>query len=228
MSNRPLQPESPPSASLAARLKSWWLALGVAFCLLAGLDWLLARLVWLPLYCGLFFFLVAGLLVGGVCFRLARAARPMTKVRIAGGVLFVAFMSTAVTIFWEYQYIAGSIGGPPEFAALRNKAVREAGSSARIDNLATEQFKQQLVNDFSPGGPLGYVRWTIASGEMKLEVESVTENVSIDHRGFAWLIRTIAALILTAVGLWLSFEALQSPGPVSNVLAPGEEYEEID
>lgn len=223
-----LQGPRTPSEWTSRQTSAWGSALGVAFVLLVCLDWLLVRLLWLPLFSGLFFFLVAGLLVGGLSFRLARNARPMTKKRIAGGVLLVAFMSILVTICLEYRHVTNSIGSPPKFASVRNELVREVGSSARIDALVSERFKQQLTRDFPPGGPVGYVRWTLASGKMELEVEGTKEIVSTAHRGLIWPARTLAALLLTAAGLWLSFEALQSSDPVSNVLAPGEEYEEID
>lgn len=222
--------ESPPVADWTPhRRKTWWSALALAFGLLVGLDWLLARLLWLPFYFGIFFFLVAGLIVGAVSFRVARGARPLTRGRIVRGILLLAGLSSLVTICWEYRFITAGAGAPPKFTDARNAALREGRSPTEVLRQAAESFRDGLADHFPRGGVVGYVRWAIASGEMKIKVADSTETVSIGgHGGLVWPIRTLAAMLLMAIGLWLSYEPLRSPQPISNVLAPGEAYEEID
>lgn len=219
----------PAAAWTPQHRKSWWTALALAFGLLVGLDWVLARLLWLPYFFGTFFFLIAGLMVGAVSFRVARGARPLTRGRIVRGVLLLASLSSFVTICWEYRFIAAGAGAPPKFTDARNAALREGRSATEVLRQAADAFRDGLAVHFAPGGVVGYVRWAIASGEMRIKVADSTETVSIDdHRGFVWPIRTIVALLLLATGLWLSYEPLRSHQPISNVLAPGEAYEEID
>ena len=210
------------------RRNTWWSALAVAMGLLLGLDWLLARLLWLPFYFGLFFFLVAGLIVGALAFRVARASRPLTKMRLLRGIACVAGLSTAATTYWEYRHVAATVGDPPAFAEARNKALSDGRSPREIRMQAARTFKRRLGEDFPPGGAIGYARWAIRAGEMELVVADASEHISIDHRGITWPLRTLAALLLLASGLWLSFESLRSADSVSNILAPGEEYEESD
>ncbi len=211
------------------RRKTWWSALALAFGLLVGLDWLLARLLWLPFYFGTFFFIVAGLIVGAVSFRVARGARPLARGRIVRGVLLLAILSSLVTTCWEYRFIVAGAGVPPKFTDARNAALRAGRSPTEVLWQAAESFRDGLADRFPPGGVVGYVRWAIASGEMRIEVGDSVETVSIaDHQGLIWPIRTLAALLLMAIGLWLSYEPLRSPQPVSNVLAPGEPYEEVE
>jgi len=203
--------------------------LALAFGLLVGLDWLLARLLWLPFYFGIFFFLVAGLIVGAVSFRVARGARTLTRGRIVRGALVLASLSTLVTVCWEYRFIAATAGAPPKFTDARNAALRAGRTPRDVVHQAAESFRAALAEGYPPGGVIGYVRWAISSGKMKIKVAGSTETVSIDdHRGLIWPIRTLVALLLMAIGLWLSYEPLRSPEPVSNVLAPGEAYEELD
>ncbi|MBN1346868.1 MAG: hypothetical protein JXQ73_29520 [Phycisphaerae bacterium] len=204
----------------------WWLAALLAFLMLAVLDWLLARLVWLPLYFGLFFFLIAGLLVGAVSFRIARVARPVPKHRIVTGILLLALASSLVTVIWEYRNVADTAGGDRKFPDARNSAIAAGRPTAEVEAEATRLFKDALHANYPPGGPIGYIRWATTSGEMALTVRGCSDTVSIDHGGIAWPVRSAAAMVLLAVGLWLSFESLRSPVPVSNVFAQGEEAEE--
>jgi hypothetical protein len=194
--------------------------------MLAVLGWLLARLVWLYYFFGLFFFLVAGLLVGGIAFRLARSARPIEKGRLIRGIVFVTLGSTLITVNWEYRHFADTVGQPPKFAEARNAAVTAGQPPGLIRTRASDAFTKHLRENSPPGGMIGYVRWAVHSGEARLAVDSTTEKVVIDHRHWVWAVRTLAGALLLAAGLWFSLESLRSSSPVSNLLVPGEEAPE--
>ncbi len=224
-----IQSDSPPSPDpINSNPSAWWSALAIAFVLLVGLDGVMAVLIWLPFYCGLFGFLVAGLIAGGVSFRVARRARPLSWKRVLAGVFLLAVLSTFVMVGWEFWYISSTIGDPPKFARLRNTAMRKGESPDGIGEAAARRFRERLAADHPPGGALGYARWAMGTGKMRLELDGASETVSIGHQGFAWPARTVIACLLTALGLWLSFESLRSSKAVTNVLAAGEAYEEID
>jgi hypothetical protein len=208
--------------------KAWRLALFASMALLGLLGWLLARLLWLPLYFGLFFFLVAGLLVGAIAFRLARSARPIQRRRLLGGTLIVAIVTTLITIGWEYHHVADTAGIYPKFAPVYDAVARKGKDVDVVGVEATSAFKRELAAHYPPGGVLGYVKWAFDSGELQVDVFGHTEKISIEHRGYAWPIRTLAACLLVMGGLWLSFESLRSPSPVSNILPKGEEYEDFE
>jgi hypothetical protein len=207
------------------RTRSWYAALLISFFLLIATGFLLARLIWLPFYFGLFFFLVAGLLAGALSFRIARAARPVPRGQILRGTALVAIGAALATLIWEYEHVAGTIGDS-KFAEARNAASKTGRPQAEIRTASTAGFRSALMKTYLPGGPVGYVRWAIKAGEMELEVQGCKDTVSISQRGYAWLARTLIGMVLLAAGLWASFESLRSARPVSNVLAPGEEYEE--
>lgn len=208
------------------RTRRWLLARLVSLGLLVAFGFLLARLIWLPFYFGLFFFLVAGLLAGALSFRIARAARPISRSRILRGIAWLAVLAMIVTLCWEYQHVRATIGAPPKFHEARNAAVKAGRPPGYIKDLASDEFRKGLRKAYPPGGPIGYVRWAASSGEMELAVDGTKDVGAIDQRGAAWVVRTVAALLLMAAGLYASFESLRSPLPVSNILPAGEEYEE--
>ena len=225
-------PDKPPTVPACERRpapeqrRAWRFALLVVVLLLVPTSALLARLVWLPFYFGLLFFLVAGLLAGALSYRIARAARPISLTSLLGGLLFVAMVGIAITVTWEYRHVAATVGDLPKFPDARNKAVRAGRSAGEVRLSADHAFKAALDRDYPPGGVIGYVRWAVGGGEMELEVEGCKDTVGISHTGIGWLIRTFLGFLLLAAGLWASFESLRSATPVSDVLAPGEEYEE--
>src|ERR1043166_751699 len=92
----PMPPAPTMTNSPSAAITAWLFAQIFVLGSLAILGWLLARLVWLYYFFGLFFFLVAGLLVGAIGFRIARSARPMAKSRLLRGIISIALCSTAL------------------------------------------------------------------------------------------------------------------------------------
>src|SRR5439155_21478641 len=117
------KPNSSPPEWTARQNTAWLTAQVACLLMLAAFGWLLARLVWLYYFFGLFFFLVAGLLVGAISFRLARSARPVEKARLVRGIVLISFWSILITINWEYRHFAATVGQPPKFAGARNAAV---------------------------------------------------------------------------------------------------------
>lgn len=221
----PSQPE-PSSTGITAQPGRWRLALLLSLVMLVPLGWLMARLVWLPLYSGLFSFLVAGLLVGALTFRVAKPARPVSRGRILVGICLVAVGSTLVTVVWEYRNVAATVSGQTKFADARNAAVTAHRPVHEVESSAEREFVATLRRDYAPGGPIGYVLWATRVGQMDLVVRECSDTVGISHRGAVWPIRTLVGMLLLVAGLWLSFESLRSTVPVSNILAPGEEAEE--
>ncbi len=208
------------------RRRAWLSGLALALMMLLVLGLLLARLIWLPFYFGLFFFLVAGLLAGACSFRIARLARPVSTGRLIRGVGVVSILTTCVFVIYEYRSVAATAAGERRFPEARNAAVNAGKSLQEVKSAVTDAFNRTLDADYPPGGTLGYIRWAFASGEMHLDVDGSSDKVAISHTGLAWPIRTLLAAVLLAAGLWASFESLRSGSPVTNVLGPGEEYEE--
>lgn len=206
----------------------WWLAIGAAAGSSAVLNLLMARIIWLPLYSGLFGFLVEGLLIGGLAFRIARPIRPVSAGRRRFAVALLSLWSACSFLYYEYRYTLATIAEPPLFNAAKNEAMKRGASPKEVSRAAAAAFDAALKREFPPGGAVGYGRWCFFGGTMPLTVANYTETVSTPHKGWAWLIRSAGGVVLMAAGLWFSLDALRSDRAVSNVIAPGEEFEEID
>jgi xanthosine utilization system XapX-like protein len=226
----PPTPESPEPTAGWSREQAGRLRLGliVALVALLPLSWLLARLIWLPFYFGLFFFLVAGLLVGAVAFRVARAARPAPGRMVIRGAILVSILVAASSVCWEHRHIASNAGTGGKFPNARNAAVAAGRSPREVAARATEAFNAQLDAQYAPGGTIGYVRWAALGGPIVLTVNGDDEKIVNDHQGIAWIVRTLFAVALMTAGLWSSLESLRCPAPVSNILAPGADYEDAE
>lgn len=208
------------------RLSAWRCASVVASALLVLLAWLLARLIWLPFLFGLFFFLVAGLLVGSVAFRFARAARPVPGAVVVRTAVWIAIVTLTASTCFEYLHFAQTFSDPPRFAEARNAVQAEGSSLAELHQRLSDTFRAALKAQYPPGGVLGYIRWTVAAVDLPIEIEGHVEQIRSEHAGLLWLIRTLMATVLVAAGLWSSLESLRSATPVRNILLPGEPYEE--
>lgn len=219
-------PDAAPSAVPPANLGRLWTGLATAQLLLFFLAPLLARLIWLPFYVGLFFFLVGGLLVGAATFRIARPSRPIGDKPLLIGALTVGVITFCITTFFECRNFADTVADPPKFAAARNAVVQSGASLKDLESRAADAFRRQLRSQYAPVDAIAYVFWTIASGEMSLEVDGQKEKITSDHAGWIWPLRAIAEILLVAAGLWSSLEALRSATPVSNLIGLDEEYEE--
>lgn len=205
---------------------SWRLSMGASFLVLSALTYILARVVFLPYFMGLFFYQVAGLIAGSAGFRVARPVRPVRRARLIGGALLVALSAWCVSIVFEYYDRVDGIAREGEFYEAKLAAVERGESAADVMARVQSSLRDHFRTQYPPGGVVGYVRWVVQSGEQTLTVDGVTDTVRIAHRQRAWVLRSIASIALMATGLFMAFQALVSPTPVSNLLVPGEEAED--
>jgi len=215
-------------AAAPTHSSSLFVPAAVAALPLVLLAFLLARLVWLPYFFGLFFFLVAGLLVGAVLFRMLRVQRPIARSRLLTLISVFAVFGGSAVLVWEYRYVAGTIGAFPRFAAVCRRASEVGEPIREVRRRATASYRSGLARDWWPGGPIGYARWAVGAGTMPLTVDGETETVDVEHRGPTWAARTVGGLLLMGLGLWSSCAALRRSVPVTNILPPGEEPLEED
>ncbi len=208
---------------------------GLGLMLMLPLGWLLGRLVWLWFYFGLFFFLLAGLLVGSLVFRLLRPLRPRNKPFILPLCAVLGLVGWLASIHFEYRHVAHTIGEPPKFARART-AFASAGLNTRDANGYIEQaFDDALQREFAPGGLRGYVRWTLSNRALELRIPYIAavkagpfaDQGDVRHGGYRWPVRAVVALALLIAGMWWQLSDLAKPLAVNNMIDPdlGDELE---
>lgn len=210
-------------------------ALLITAILLLALDAILGMLMWLPFYSGLLGFFVEGLIAGGIAFRFARAARPVSRRRLWTGIIVLVVISLSGLIYFEYLNFSWRVGRPPNFSKARNSILKSSKDDtdrrAALEEMSAasvQKFRNYLSDTFPPGGSIGYAFWATKSGLAPIEVQGDQETIEAPHRGLVWPIRTAIGAILLTIGLALAFDALKLPQPIRNVLLPGEEYEELE
>ncbi len=87
------------------------------------IGWLLCYGALLPFFLGLFFFMLFGLLVGAVVFRIGQGARPIARSRIVGGTTVVVLAVMVVSLTVEGRDFPSQVG---DFACEKTRRLPEA------------------------------------------------------------------------------------------------------
>jgi len=211
----PSQPIAEPvTASQPAR---WWLAVLVAAVVSLPFGYLLSYGAFLLAYFGLFFFLLFGLLVGAVMFRIARPARPIPRWQLVTGSLVVAAVCGGFSIAVECRQFPGDAA---ERTLKTFRTLPEGMTRDDILRQARASVEKYLVENHWPGGALGYMRWKATASSLPVEVETPTTTVhrAIQYRGNRgwWIVRVILSLT------FLPFAVHAVVKPLSKVDAPPE------
>jgi hypothetical protein len=184
----------------------WSLAVGIALGIPAG--HLLAYLVALPAFLGLFFFLWLGLVIGAAMFRLGKAAVPAPKQSLYVIGLTVSVLAWMSGLVSEYRMLPGEVAD-----AVRRNSVTQSASRDQI-----QQFEQKvrgevldhLRKQYPPGGLVGYWRWRTTDGSMKFARmgDGSLYPYEIRQRGIIWLVRVILSLVLISFTILSQFLGL--------------------
>ncbi len=197
---------------------SWRLAWALgAGCLVAlPVGWLLATLVLLPFFLGLFFCMLLGLLVGAVIFRIAAPTMPIARPALWAAGLLVTALVCFVSLVGEYYNVRGydlpvpgaggwsrhSVDGDATTCVRESFPHQSFGPEqvARLRSETRENFLKLLATHYPPGGLLGFARWSL-SGQ-PLDCPRVfsphTESLAPKQGGVKWVIRLVLAFVLTA------------------------------
>jgi len=211
------------TSDTSSRPRRIWLSL-VAGCVL-GLPagWLLASLAVLPMFLGLFFFLLLGLLIGATMYRFGKPAAPVPRSRLLaiGGITAVAIWGVALVV---------------EYSNLPDDAVRTVRESFRGRYLAKEDVQKlqaevrrhvpaELRENYPPGGFLGYLRWAAASGEMKCPrvLAPDTEIHTLYQARTLWVVRVVVSLVLLGFALIAQFIGLAEPAKSTEEMVESEQ-----
>lgn len=201
------------SSSHGARL--WWALL--TGCVLAlPIGWLLATLVMLPFFLGLFFCMLFGLLLGAAVFRVGKPAAPVSGPKLWLMGLTIALVVWCVALTSEYYNVRGyrviSYGDRgltvyPVNGDVMN-TVRQSFSyrsftPEELDEMRVairRHFVNFLDENYPPGGIPGYVQWAATDGTMTCPrvINDSDMPFKLRHRGTLWIVREALTFILVA------------------------------
>lgn len=200
-----------------------WLSL-IGGCLLGlPIGWLLASLAVLPMFLGLFFFLILGLFIGAAMFRLGKAAAPVPKsiLIIIGSIAALTVWGTALVV--EYRNL-------PQDAAQTVRDSFKKHSFApqdklRLQNETRDYVLAKLKKDYPPGGFIGYLRWAATKGTIECPriFSNDTETHTLHQRGPMWIIRVLLSLLLLGFTIFAQFLGLAQSAPSASGTAPSEQ-----
>ncbi len=178
---------------------------------------LLAYLAVLPLFVGLFFFLLVGLVIGAVMFRFGKPAAPVRPATLRQ-------ISAAVTVLvWATGLVVEYVEFPDDAAravrrSLPQRLTLEQQDELR-DNTRRHVLSQLTGRDFQ-GGFVGYLRgfpsylkWAATQGTMECPrvFNDSMHTLKLPQRGIPWLIRVLVSLGLLAFPILSQLRVLANP-----------------
>ncbi|RJP37477.1 MAG: hypothetical protein C4547_05570 [Phycisphaerales bacterium] len=220
--SRPPALETLPVAAPPAWPGRWLGALAAGMVLSAAFGVLLSYVAFLMALLGLFFYVLFGLIVGAVVYRIAHRLRPIGRGRVYLGTALCAMSSWGVSLFWEGASF-------PEIVARqaieKTPLLPEGLTKAQFRDRILESTAAILRRDYPPGGVPGYFRWIASSGRLeKGAITDVPVPISLSQRGWVWVVRVVLSLVFTAFGVGSQTLALARPVAVeaeAEAAAPG-------
>lgn len=170
---------------------------------------LLMYCAWLPVYLGMYFFIVGGLLLGGIWYRLAWEIRPATKrsVYTAGA---------AVLAFWVVVYLGAEYQVKPGHLAktLADNSTLVVGVDSPVQR--QQRYEQayahvkSVMREYGPG-PIGYFVWNAVDGVMPPLPGYGGQKIALTQLQLFWIVRIVASVGLLGYGLHLQLKDLSKP-----------------
>jgi hypothetical protein len=194
---RPVLPVPDDTPGSTAR---WWAGVGVAGVFSLPFAWLLSYAASLPFFLGLFFFMLFGLLIGAVAYRVAAPRRPYSSIHLVIGT------TVLVALVWSVSMVKESSDFPGDIADRAVQRTRNLGdqSVAQFRGKVADDVRRFLAERYPPGGVSGYVRWVLTSGELKRgDLTALDRGISVPaaQTRIWWAIRVVFSIALLGLGI---------------------------
>lgn len=187
----------------------WWAATGVGTVVSLPFAWLLSYAAMLPFYLGLFFFMLFGLFIGAVTFRIAARGRPYRRFAVLAGTTFI------VGACWTASLVKESRDFPADVAADAVRRTRDIGRRSADDyrKAVIEEVRAFVREQHPPGGVLGYARWMLLEGELKKgAIPSFDQPVRRSPARLGWAVRVVLSIALLGFAVGSQTLPLSRPG----------------
>ncbi len=176
----------------------WWLAVLVGLIVAMPYAWLLSYAGMLLLYLGLFFFVLFGVAIGAVVYRVASPGRPYKRWAVLAGTTIIVLTT------WLVSLVKESRDFPRDVAIKAGNQARSIGDQTiqEFHTAVQDDVRRFLRETYPPGGTIGYARWILLSGELKTEqIAALRRPMEPPQRGYGWAIRVVLSIALLAYGV---------------------------
>lgn len=163
----------------------------------------------------MFFFVLFGLIIGAVIYRVALKNAPYpSKPLIIGTTLLVLSI-------WSATIVIESRGFPTITAKRIADKTLSIGDQS-IDEFragVAEQVRQFLRDQHSPGGIIGYVHWVLTDGLLQADdFDAIKGTYTAPQIKFWWVIRAALSVGLLAFGIGSQTLSLKNKPPAKNTI----------
>ena len=162
----------------------------------------------LPFYLGLFFFMLFGLVIGAVTFRIAAPGRPYGRIAVLAGTTFM------VGVCWTASIVKESRDFPADIADDAVRRIRDIGrrSTDEYRTAVAEEVRTFIRERHPPGGVVGYVRWILLEGEIrKGAIPSFDQTLHRSPARIGWAVRVVLSITLLSFAVGSQTLALSRP-----------------
>ncbi len=178
----------------------WWIGVGLACIFALPLAWLLSYAAALPFFLGLFFFMLFGLMIGAVAFRIAAPGKPYGNFALIAGTTILVVLPWSLSLFKEARDFPDDLA---RRISLRTRDIGDRTVSEFRDAVASD-IRRLLADRYGPGSIWGYIRWVLTNGELRRgELPTLNAAVAVptaQTKGW-WAFRVVASAALLAFGI---------------------------
>jgi hypothetical protein len=176
---------------------------------------LLMYCAWLPLLMGMYFFILGGLLVGAIWFRLAARVRPVPAGAVRLRMFVMLAVLVAIYMLSEYVVKRGHLARDMAKLTVKMRPVSGPIESQAREREAREReaadHVQRSLRRYGPG-PVGYWIWAATDGRLPpMEPYTGKESIELRQRQAFYVLRVVASVVLLWYGLRLMAKDLAKP-----------------
>lgn len=177
----------------------WWTAVAAGSVLAVPFGVLLSYVAFLVAMLGLFFYVLFGLFIGATTYRIAAAARPVTRGALVAGAAVIVGVGWGTSLAWEIHAFPDAVAG----LAVKKTAFLPAGKTkAEFVAAIHARLEAYLAERYPPGGAAGYARWMIDGGRFpRGTFAGVNVDLGLAQRGAIWVVRLVLSLSLLTFGV---------------------------
>ncbi len=162
---------------------------------------LLMYCAWLPVLMGMYFFILGGMLVGSIWFRLASHVRPVPAAAVRLRLLTMLVLLTGLYLVSEYYVKVGHLTRDLTNLTLQYHPVATLTERQARDHEAAAHV-QQTLRRYGPG-PLGYLAWAVTDGQLPPMDKYTAKTITLPQRQAFYILRVVVSVTLLWYGLHL-------------------------